>query len=94
MKEEVLKGIREYSFDCGKFEHELEDSNRTTAKYKFEFETPNYNIILELEETVIWTAPDDYDMTDLDVLDFQVTGIDGDVVCNITEDDILNNINY
>jgi len=90
MKTEILEAIRNANFE---FEQELEDSKRTSANCKKTIETENYNIEIELRETVEWLAFDDYEVIDLEVLDFKVFDENGEIETEITDLDILNMIN-
>lgn len=90
MKEEILNGLKNINIDYTSFEHNLEDSNRTSANYRFSFHTKNYLVTLELTENVIWSSYEDYDLESLEVFDFIVE----DENCNyyndcLTDEEIL-----
>ena len=94
-KEEILNGLRNLNVRCEDFEHSLEDSKRTFAKKTYYVETENFNITLELEEEVLWDAPDWYEPQNMEILSFSVINESGDDFSNLfSDEEILEAINY
>ena len=94
-KEEILNGLRNLNVRCEDFEHSLEDSKRTFAKKTYYVETENFNITLELEEEVLWDAPDWYEFEDLEVTIFEVINESGgDYGDLFLDEEIIEAINY
>ena len=87
MKTEILEALRKTNFE---FDHELEDTIRTSANCRKSIETENYNIEIELRETVQWNGIDDYDFLDMEVLNFQVFNESGEIETEISDLDVLN----
>ena len=87
MKTEILEAIRKTNFE---FDHELEDTRRTSANCRKSIETENYNIEIELRETVQWNGIDDYDFLDMEVLNFQVFNESMEIETEISDLDVLN----
>ncbi len=93
-KEEILDAISSMNIDYTDFTHELEDSHITYAKCKKTIETDNFNIELEVEERVRWSSYDDYEFENLEILDFKVFDENGEIKTKITDEEIINQINY
>ena len=94
LKQEILNAISDLEINSYDFEHFLENGNISTAKNKFYIEKDNFSIELELRETVKWFDYD-YDKIDLEVLDYDVTVENGKLdLSNLTENEILKNLNY
>lgn len=94
-KQEVLDRISILQLDSGDFEHQLEDSNRTSASYQVSIESLHYEITLEIIETVIWSDYDWYEFEDLEIGFFSVLDLDdNEFESNFTEEEIINHINY
>jgi hypothetical protein len=87
MKTEILEAIRKTNFE---FDHELEDTRRTSANCRKSIETENYNIEIELRETVQWNGIYDYDFLDMEVLNFQVFNESGEIETEISDLEIIN----
>lgn len=96
LKEEILKGFATLKIDCSEFEHCLEDSNKTYSTIPKSIETENYNISMELEECLLWSASDYNEFESLEITLLKVIDINGkDIDIEfITDDEILNVINY
>ena len=96
MKTEVLNAIAKLELDCSDFEHQLENEPLTTAQHTYEFESTNYLIRLGLIETVRWSSYDDNEQEDLEVLFISIRNEDSELLDHsiITDEEILNNLNY
>ena len=90
MKTEILEALRKTNFE---FDHELEDTRRTSANCRKSIETENYNIEIELRETVQWNGIDDYDFLDMEVLNFQVFNESMEIETEISDLEIINILN-
>jgi len=94
-KLEILTALKGLAVHYDHFEHELEDNKRTSAKKTYHIETENFNITLELDETVIWTDNDWNEFEDLEVLEFTAINSYGkDYGDEFTDEEILEAINY
>ena len=95
MKNEILNGIANLKITTEDFEQNLEDSIFSSAYAEFNFETENFLVKLVLCETVKWESNDFYEPEDLTVEDLIVENQEGIVNCDsITDEEILNNINF
>ena len=94
-KEELLNALSDLEINYTDFEHQLEDTMRSYAKHRYEIETESLNIMIELEEEVLWSDFDEYEMQDLKVTDLVVTCENGEVNTNrISDTELENNLNY
>ena len=94
-KEEILNGLRNLNVRCEDFEHSLEDSKRTFAKKTYYVETENFNITLELEEEVLWDAPDYSEPQNMEISNFTAINSHGeDYGDEFTDEEIIEAINY
>ncbi len=92
LKQEVLTAIKKADFE---FEQNLEGDVRSSANCSKEIESKNFNIVVDLTETVLWSAFDDYEFENLELTDLSVTDADGiDYEYEFTDEEILNAINY
>ena len=94
-KSELLNALSDLEINYTDFEHQLENTARTYAKHTYNIETENLNITIELEEEVLWSAYDDYEMQDLKVTDLVVSCNDGEIDTNrLSDTELENNLNY
>ena len=94
-KQEILTALKGLAVHSDHFEHELEDSARTYAKNTYNIETEHFNITLELEEAVLWHAPDSNESESIAVTNMIVIDESGMDFSNLlTDDEILEAINY
>ena len=94
-KAEILEALKKLEVRCEHFEHELEDSARTYAKNTYNIETENLKITLELEEAVLWDAPDSNESESIAVTNMIVIDESGKDFSNLLSDEeILEAINY
>ena len=97
MKSEIIKALKqiEHTFDW----FTPEGDEFTTATKSFELETEHYYIDLEIEVLIRFTSYEDYDMDELNVIDWMVSNkLTNELLIDctfktITEDEILDNIN-
>ena len=97
MKAEIIKALKqvEHTFDW----FSPEGDEFTSDTKSFEIETENYYIDLEVEVLVRFTSYDEYEMDELNVIDWMVSNKRTNellIDCTfktITEDEILDNIN-
>ena len=94
-KLELLTALYDLEINSIDFEHQLEDVARTYAKHTYNIETENLNITIELEEEVLWSAYDDYEMQDLKVTYLKVDCNNGEIDTNrLSDTELENNLNY
>lgn len=94
MKNKILDVIKDYKFDYSLFEHYLEDNPRTSAKHKFSFEGNGFLINIELEEFVVWSCNNEYELEHYEIYDLEI--LNDDMINHsylFTDDEILNIIN-
>lgn len=95
LKQEILNAISDLEINSYDFEHCLEDSIFTTASSTFEIETKNLRIELELIETVKWQDYDYNETENIEISNIEVSNENGLVdLTNLSENDILKNLNY
>ena len=94
-KLEVLNRISELQLDSSYFEHQLEDSNRTSASYQVSIESLHFDITLEIIDNAVWSGYEEYESDSTEIGNFEVTDMDGnDFAGYFEEDEIINRINY
>lgn len=94
-KQEILNGISEIQIDCSDFDQAFEGDEYSSAFCKKAIETENYNIEIELMETVRWTAYDENELDSLEISELSITDLRGkEYEDKFTDDEILNIINY
>ena len=93
MKEEILKALSELNIY---FEHTFEGHPTSTANYSNEYDNDLFYFSIELREKVQYISDVDYpDFLDLDLISFELTNLNGEEIdANLTEEEILNAINY
>lgn len=92
LKLEVLTAIRNLNFE---FEQNCEGDVLSGASCKREIETPNFNIAIELIETVRWSSFRDYEFENIELDNLSI--INEDVVDyeqEFTDEEILSTVNY
>jgi len=94
-KSELLNALSDLEINDYDFDHQIEDVSTTYAKHTYNIETENLNITIELEEEVLWSAYDDYEMQDLKVTELVVSCNDGEIDTNrLSDTELENNLNY
>jgi len=91
LKQEVLDAISKSNFE---FEQNCEGDVLSDDRCRKEIETENFNIIIELVETVRWSSHEDYEFEDLMLDELIVTDENGENYGDqFTDEEILNLIN-
>ena len=94
-KNELLNALSDLEINSEDFDHQIEDVSTTYAKHTYNIESENLNITIELEEEVLWSAYDDYEMQDLKVTDLVVDCDNGEIdATRISDTELENNLNY
>ena len=95
-KEEILKAISTIKIDCTDFNHCVEDSPLTYSSKTYEVGSKHYLISIDITECLRWNGWEDTELEYLEINDLTVERESGRNVNidYITDDEILNAINY
>jgi len=95
LKQEVLTAIKKANFSYEDFEQNCEGDVLSDDRCRKEIESENFNITIELTETVRWSSFRDYEFEELQLTDLIITDENGDEFQDeFTDEEILNAINY
>ena len=94
-KLELLNALSDLEINSEDFDHQLEDSNTTTANCSKQFETENLNVGIILKETVEWEAYDYYETKKVEIEDIEVICLNGHIEIGLhMKTQLENTLNY